>query len=231
MDEWMMILAELYHADALRTTYAREAEYSLIRSDYAMPQERFGRTPLVLHFGDHLQLPPVPASGSLLAPLQGRSNEHKAGSAIFCNSRHVYQFHTAMRFTDTVLRDILGKMRQPSGFVLTAEEKQKLLETELGTKLPNHETVSLHGCEGYYHGCYVWSVTSMACFVEAKASAKAAKATLFYAQAVDLLFCNVPTSSLPQLYRDILAIPSLPNTQRLPGIAMFHFGMRVRLYQ
>ena len=69
LDEYSQLQGELNNAAALRTTYAREAKFNLNRNSYHAPQERYGRLAMVTYGGDHLQLPPVPASSSVLAPL------------------------------------------------------------------------------------------------------------------------------------------------------------------
>ena len=51
----------------------------------------------------------------MLAPLEGTSNEHKVGANIFRNAELVFQFNTAMRFTDETLVQILEVMRTPGG--------------------------------------------------------------------------------------------------------------------
>ena len=66
---------------------------------------------LVTAIGDELQLPPVPFEHSLLASTETTSDEHKAGVHIFSGFSHVYRLQTAMRFQDSVLVDILAKMR------------------------------------------------------------------------------------------------------------------------
>ena len=67
IDESSQLQGELNHAAALRTTYARESKYGLNRHTYSSPQERFGRIAFLIYSQDHLQLPPVPASSSMLA--------------------------------------------------------------------------------------------------------------------------------------------------------------------
>ena len=59
IDESSMLQAELNHAAALRTTYARESKYSLNRNNYSGPRERYGRIAFLWYSQDHLQLPPV----------------------------------------------------------------------------------------------------------------------------------------------------------------------------
>ena len=51
----------------------------------------------------------------MLAPLEGTSDEHKVGAKIFRNAELVFQFNTAMRFTDNTLIEILEVMRTPGG--------------------------------------------------------------------------------------------------------------------
>ena len=79
---------------------------------------------MVVYSGDHLQLPPVPASSSMLAPLEGTTNEHKVGANIFRDADLVFEFQQAMRFTDRTLIDILDTMRAPGGRALTEQQWQ-----------------------------------------------------------------------------------------------------------
>eukprot|EP00974_Lingulodinium_polyedra_P034192 3289604-Lingulodinium_polyedra.AAC.1 len=61
---------------------------------------------------------------------------------------------------------------------------QALLAIEL--KDDDH-SVAQPDISGCCHTCYVWSVAAMASFAEARESAREAKKTLFYRQAVDVL--------------------------------------------
>ncbi len=85
---------------------------------------------------DHLQLPPVPESSSMLAPLEGTSDEHKVGAKIFRNAELVFQFNTAMRFTDETLIQILDAMRKPGGSKLSHDQWQALLKTDRSAEQP-----------------------------------------------------------------------------------------------
>ena len=76
-------------------------------------------------------VPPVPRSCSVLAPLDGTSDEQKAGAAMFANIEYCYEMQTMMRFRDPVLRIILAKMREPHGRKLTNDEWEALRNTEL----------------------------------------------------------------------------------------------------
>lgn len=130
-DEYFQLQGELNHAGALRATYARQAKYGLNKDVYYKPQERWGRFAVVGYAGDHLQLPPVPASSSMLAPLDGTTNEHKVGAKIFRDADLVFEFRQAMRFTDQTLIDILNTMRVPGGKTLTEQQWQALTNTEI----------------------------------------------------------------------------------------------------
>ena len=111
IDESSQLQGELNHASSLRTTYAREKKYSLDRNKYSDPRERYGRIVFLRYSQDHLQLPPVPESSSMLSPLEGTSDEHKVGAKIFRNVELVFQFSTAMRFTDEILIVILETVK------------------------------------------------------------------------------------------------------------------------
>ena len=222
IDEYSMLQGELNNACALRTTYAREAKHKLNKNLYYMPKQRYGCMAVLGYSGDHLQLPPVPASSSMLAPLPGTSDEHKTGARIFRDAECVFQFQQAMRFTDDKQIAILESMRVPGGRRLSPALWQALQSTELSAAQPDVPT-------GWYHTCYCWSVTSMATFLVARQSAAEAKQTLFYVQAVDQPLSAAARTSQPDFLLELLRVPSLGTTKRLPGVALFHWNMRVRL--
>ena len=76
-DEASQTAAPLFHATALRT-------YKLDTTRYARPNEFRGKISWRGMCGDHLQLPPVPQSSGLLAPMENKSDEHTSGS---CSSQ------------------------------------------------------------------------------------------------------------------------------------------------
>ena len=125
---------------------------------------------------DELQLPPVPMQASLLAPLEGCSDEQKAGATIFSGVRHVYRLTTAMRADDPVLVAIMAKMRTPGGATLTRAEWASLDATEART------AADLEGTEDWFGVCYTWSVAAMASAIRSKLSACKAKGVLLIAQ-------------------------------------------------
>ena len=147
----------------------------------------------------------------------------------FAGLKHVYRLTTAMRFDDPVLIAILANMRMPGGAKLTAAEWASLEATEAKT------AADLDGTEDWFEACYTWSVATMASAIRSKLSARTAKAVLFIMQAEDdivnpwseLLHEQVRKSVGEQLLRH----PNMNTTGRLPGFAMFHIGMQVRLTQ
>ena len=83
IDEASQLSATLFHADALRHTYARSVRHDLQVELYTHTDQLFGRMPLLILCGDFLQLPPVPESGNFLAPIDTASWEHRQGRAMF----------------------------------------------------------------------------------------------------------------------------------------------------
>ena len=150
---------------------------------------------------------------------------------MFNNIHFVFEMETMKRFTDPVLIRILQKMRQPKGATLTDQEWQALQNTELdATQLERDPEAFLQETAGWFESSYLWSIVSMACYSRALASARRHEQTLFLCQAVD--FCE-QVAGLRQggldLYKQMLAVPSVAHTSRLPGMVLLHIGMRVRI--
>jgi hypothetical protein len=103
IDELGCVSGALLHADALRKTYGRSFRYNLESTAYMKPQETWGRMPAKILCGDFLQLPPVPASSSLIAPAKGQSYEHQQGRKLLADIEHVVDFVQMQRFTDPLL--------------------------------------------------------------------------------------------------------------------------------
>ena len=69
IDELGAVPGEMLHADALRKTYGRCFRQNLDTTAYMKPSETWGRMPAKILCGDFYQLPPVPPSASLWAPV------------------------------------------------------------------------------------------------------------------------------------------------------------------
>ena len=229
IDEFSQLAAKLFHADAFITMMARAPIFKLRPEAYAVAEHTWGDMPILVMGGDELQMPPVPMEASLLAPLEGASDEQKAGVAIFAGLKHVYRLSTAMRFDDAVLIGILEKMRTPGGARLSDAEWRSLEATEAGG------AAELAGTEEWYEACYTWNVVTMATAMRCTLSARAAKATLFVVQAEDRVVNPWPALGQERVRKSVgeqlLRRPNTNVTGRLPAFAMFHVGMRGRLTQ
>jgi hypothetical protein len=230
-DEALQTAAPLWHAACLRTTYAREHAYKLDPTRYAKPNEIMGKISFLALCGDHLQLPPVPKSSGLLAPMDNTSDEHKAGAAMFNNMHYLFEMETMKRFNDPVLISILKKMRKTNGSKLSEPEWQALMDTELdGAHLERDPEAFLKSTTEWFESAYLWSIVSMACYSRAKASARHHQQILFFCQAVD--FSEQLTHSHQrdkELYKQMLAVANVGRTNRLPGMVLLHINMRVRI--
>ena len=68
----------------------------------------------------------------------------------------------------------------------------------------------------------------MAAFMLARVSAQRSGQTLFYAQAVDQALTPIQRATKEGFYEDLLKTPSLSSTKRLPAVALWHHGMRMK---
>ena len=227
-DEHSMLAGNMNHAASLVITYAREGKFHLRREDYALPRERYGRMPILAYFGDHLQLPPVPKKNSMMGSMTGTGQEHRVGAAIFRQSKYVFHMQTMMRFKDAVLVRILNTMREVGGKPLADSDWKALLATELpdATSQTSRPNVT-----GWYTSCYLWSVLSIASFMEALNSARAARKVLFHVQAVDIPQNHAASNEhdAEELHKALLQLPNPSDTGRLPAFCLLHVGMHVRL--
>jgi hypothetical protein len=130
---------------------ARQRRYKLNIADYARPQEIYGRISFLAVCGDHLALPTVPNTTSLLAPIEGASDEQKLGATMFRNLDYLFEMHTMMRFKDPVLL----KMRTPGGAALAAHEWTKLSDTALdASQLERSPRNQMGEMRDWYETCY-----------------------------------------------------------------------------
>ena len=105
--------------------------------------------------GDHMQLPLVPSTSSMLAPLDGTTSEHKVEAKIFRDADLVFEFLQFMRFTDQTRIDILKVMRTPGGQALSEQQLEALMNTQVSAAQPDIPST-------LYHSCYCWNLISMA---------------------------------------------------------------------
>ena len=229
-DEFSQNSGNMFHAQALRGTYGRANAHGLVPEHYAEPQSNCASLPVWLQFGDHLQFPPIPATGSLFSDPSGQSREHRVAVQMFADQDYVCCLRTAMRFrNDPALERILTKMRTPgedrSSLKLTAEEWRLLQRTEVA-----EHGATLQGTELWHHAGYAWTVVCMAQWLRSQLSAAHHRETLFLIPAHDHIQ-NANAEDLEQVRDALLRAPSMNSTARLPAVAMLHKGMHVRFTQ
>ena len=88
IDELGCVSGTLLHADALRKTYGRSLQHDLPTTAYMKPQETWGRMAAKILCGDFYQLPPVPATASLLASTKGQTYEHQQGRKLLADMQY-----------------------------------------------------------------------------------------------------------------------------------------------
>ena len=226
-DEFTQQPGMLEHALAVRAMYGREQAHDLCRADYASPKTNYASIPWVVTAGDPLQFPPVPSTASLLAEPEGQTKEHRAAQMMFEDQDYVCQLKTTMRFRyDPVLSEILRKMRSPeedrSELQLTDEEWRVLQSTDLA------QGASLEGTEMWYHAAFAWTHVCMAQWIRSVHSAAHHQETLFMLPARDYIK-NVEARDLQAVRDELLKVPNMNSMGRLPGVALLHVRMKVRI--
>ena len=126
IDELGCVPGGRLHADALRKTYGRCHCHNLDSTKYMKPSETWGRMPVKILSGDFYQLPPVPASASLLAVPTKQSYEHQQGRKLLMDMEYVLDFVKMQRFEDPLLVQVLEAMRTPGGKCISEEAWQAL---------------------------------------------------------------------------------------------------------
>ena len=132
-----------------------------------------------------------------------------------------------MRFTDETLIQILEAMRTPGGRKLSRVQWQALSKTARSVERPAHAGAEQLEESNCYHVCYFWSVITMAAFMLARVSVQRSGQTLFYAQAVDQALTLIQHATKEDFYEELLKIPSLSATTKLPAVVIWHYGMRM----
>ena len=115
IDELGCVPGNLLHADALRKTYGRCLRHNLDTTAYMKPAETVGRMPCKILSGDFYQLPPVPASASLLEEAAQQSYEHQQGRTLLLDMEYVVEFVQMQRFDGPLLAEVVEAMRTPGG--------------------------------------------------------------------------------------------------------------------
>eukprot|EP00812_Abedinium_dasypus_P007843 NODE_1_length_8589_cov_4.556480.p1 GENE.NODE_1_length_8589_cov_4.556480~~NODE_1_length_8589_cov_4.556480.p1 ORF type:complete len:2586 (+),score=446.46 NODE_1_length_8589_cov_4.556480:571-8328(+) len=215
-DEVGAVPAEMLHADALRKSYGRSLRHGLDPTNYMTPSETWGRMPVKILSGDFYQLPPVPVSASLLAPLKRHSYEHQQGRKLLLDMEYVVDFTQMQRFTDPLLVEILEAMRTPGGKEISEAAWSALQATVIGLRDPR-----LRDARGWYECAYEWRIVSYAMHAHARLNAKAAEKVL----------CNIPSVDNPAGrmsrvdFDDMRGHPNIGESAKLAGILPIYIGM------
>ena len=200
---------DLLHADALRKTYGRCLRHNLDTTKYMQPSETWGRMPAKIVSGDFYQLPPVPATASLLAPPSSRGYEHQQGRKLLSDMEYVLDFVNMQRFQDPLLVHILEAMRTPGGKNISEEAWQALKATTIrpaagGASQPAAigaagADARLKEARGWYECAYEWRIVSYAMHAHARLNAKAAAKILFYVPAIDAPATRMPKEAFDEM--------------------------------
>ena len=229
IDELGAVSATLLHADSLRKTYGRAARFKLETTEYMKPQETWGRMPAKILCGDFYQLPPVPASSSLLAPLKGQTYEHVQGRKLLADIEHVVDFVQMQRFTDPLQVQVLEAMRTPGGKTISEESWNAIVATEVGSNgsalQPSGVDQRLRQARGWYESAYEWRIVSFAMQSQTRIDAHDAGRILFYIQAADRPAVQLCRSD----FDEMRAEPNLSKTQKLAGLLPVYIGMEMVL--
>ena len=237
IDELGCVSGSLLHADALRKTYGRSLRHDLQTTAYMKPQETWGRMAVKLLCGDFYQLPPVPASASLLAPTMGQTYEHQQGRKLLADMEYVVDFVQMQRFNDPLQVQVLEAMRTTGGKAISEASWQAIVKTCLdqnedqhaasrgGASQPAAWDRRLQEARGWYECAYEWRIVSYAMHANARLDAHAAGKILFYSPAVD-----TPSVLLSRDDFDAMrAVPNIGQTAKLPSVLPVWVGMEMIL--
>jgi len=217
-DELGAVQGELLHADCLRTTYGRAQRHNLDSTQYMRPQEKWGRMPARILCGDFLQLPPVPATASMLAPPGRHSYEHHQGVALLASVPYVIDFVEMKRFEDDKQLQLLQNMRVPGGVPVPEDTWKAIVASQYKA---GKDAAQLLACSKWHEAAYDWRTVSFAMQTKARLQAKQAGRILYYIQAVDRVSQHVTEKELLR----IVAEPNLSNTKKLAGLLPVYIGM------
>jgi hypothetical protein len=222
IDELGCVPGDLLHADALRKTYGRCLRYNLDSTQYMKPTETWGRMPCKILSGDFYQLPPVPASASLLAPPIHQSYEHQQGRKLLLDMEYVLDFVKMQRFDDPLLVEVLEAMRTPGGKKISEEAWKALESTVIQT---SRNDTRLRDARGWYECAYEWRIVSYAMHAHARLNAKAAGKLLFYIPSIDLPSARMTRED----FDEMRAQPNIGTSAKFPGILPVYVGMEMIL--
>ena len=171
--------------------------------------------------GDFLQLPPVPATSSLVAKAGHQTYEFEQGRKLLADMEHVIHFEQMQRFNDPLLVEVLEAMRTPDGKKITCKAWDAIRKTQV---VDNDKR--LLDTKGWYECAYEWRYVSFAMHIHAKLDARAQGKILFYIPAVD----RVSTAGFGRKDFDAMrAEPNIGRTGKLVSVLPVFEGMEMKL--
>ena len=239
IDELGCVSGTLLHADALRKTYGRSLKHDLQTTAYMKPQETWGRMPCKLLCGDFYQLPPVPATASLLASTKGQTYEHQQGRKLLADMEYVVDFVQMQRFDDKLQMEVLEAMRTEGGKTISEESWRAIVATQIrndepatlaaasnsGASQPAAWDARLRQARGWYESAYEWRIVSYAMHANARLDAHDAGKVLFYIPAVDTPAVRLGKDA----FDEMRAFPNISQSAKLPGVLPTFIGMEMIL--
>jgi len=193
------------------------------------PQEAWGRMAAKILCGDFYQLPPVPASSSLLAPVKGQTYEHMQGRKLLADIEYVVDFVQMQRFNDPLQVQVLEAMRTPGGRKISEESWNALRRTEVrsdgSATQPTETDKRLREARGWYESAYEWRIVSYAMQCQTKIDAHDMGRLLFYIPAADRPSVQLSREEFDEMRSE----PNLQKTQKLAGILPVFVGMEMVL--
>jgi hypothetical protein len=225
IDELGCVPAPLLHADALRKTYGRCQRHNLDTTQYMKPSETWGRMPSKILCGDFYQLPPVPASASLLAPVVDQSYEHQQGRKLLLDMEYVHDFVQMQRFDDPLLVEVLEAMRTPGGKQLSEAAWKALEATVIQTSASQPVDPRLRDARGWYECAYEWRIVSYAMHAHARLNAQALRKTLFYIPSIDVPSVRMTREEFDEMRQQ----PNISASAKFPGVLPIYIGMEMIL--
>lgn len=236
IDEISMVSAPLYNMLDFRSMYGRSKTHEVHEHSYVQSGNAFGKSPIVIHLGDFLQLKPI-ANISLIDDLNAENDdgeylhqdvsvEAKHARCLLTSIPFVIELHGAKRFvTGDSLVEFLACMRAGAtipGIVWNACEAT-FAEDDFGQLDSRHTDTKF--LNGYGMSMY-WETLSRWIPRRASRDAKAMKVPLVFCQAADE--CRPMDRDAASRFLNVF---NIHHTGHMHGVFPAHFGMRVRLTQ
>ena len=234
IEEVSMVAAASYNMLDFRAMCGRSRDHDVIETTYKRPHHHFGRTAIVIHLGDFLQLRPT-ANIGLIQDVNAKNEdgtykypdpptlEIQHAIWLFGTIPHVFELRGTKRFKpgDPLIK-LLACMRAGRRLpqaVWTAFQKTFATDNT-GALDPRHSNEKFS--QGFWMGLY-WETLARQIPQRAQRDALSLGVPLVFLQSVDE--CNSIDRDAAQR---LLNVPNIHNTGHMHGVLPCHIGMRVR---